>query len=309
MRVPVAIVFLALGALALPRGAAAQVAGDPEIASIRRAYEHGRYRDVLKRAQTRIDGGSLSEADLLELHQLAGAAAFNLRSFSEADRHFAAILRLNPDYSLDPFTYPPATLAQFEKVRRSLARELETIRQERRFAALQRQEQEKQEEERRRRIEGISSVAGAAPADLSFWANFVPFGVGQFQQGRKTLGIVLAAAEGALAISSIAGFLAHASLWECQAYQIDGVQSPTRQFVASSCGIPPDKVDQARVWRTVKYGAGVGFYLLYAYGVADAIVHHPSPGKQETKPAQKSAPTTSLHMGPGEVGASLNFEF
>ena len=80
---------------------------EAEVASIRASFEYGKYAEVLERAGARIDRGDLRDEELAELHRLAGLSAFNLNRLDDASRHFKALLRLEPDHSLDPFVVPP----------------------------------------------------------------------------------------------------------------------------------------------------------------------------------------------------------
>ena len=84
---------------------------DPEVSTLNASYEYGRYAEVLERAGTRIDRGRLSDKDLAELHKLAALSAFNLDRMDDSSRHFRALLRLDPDFNLDPFAVPPPTVA------------------------------------------------------------------------------------------------------------------------------------------------------------------------------------------------------
>ncbi len=103
-----------------------------DLAALSTAYDYGRYAEVLSRAEARMDGVGLDAATLVELHKLAGLSAFNLHRLDEAERHVAALLRLDPDFSLDPFVYPPPAVAFVEKQRRAMAAELEFLREQRR---------------------------------------------------------------------------------------------------------------------------------------------------------------------------------
>ena len=147
--------------------AAAQQAPDPgdeaDLAALQSEFEFGHYREVLERAERRIDRGGLDEASLVQWHKLAGLAAFNLKRTDQAQRHIAALLRLDPDFALDPFVYPPTAVAFVEKQRQALAPELDRIRAERRAqaAAAKRAAEERaalarEAEEQRRQIEEMS---------------------------------------------------------------------------------------------------------------------------------------------------------
>jgi hypothetical protein len=99
-----------------------------DLAAVQSEFEFGHYRDVLERAERRIDRGQVDEASLVQWHKLAGLAAFNLKRTEQAQRHIAALLRIDPDFALDPFVYPPTAVAFVEKQRTALAAELDRIR-------------------------------------------------------------------------------------------------------------------------------------------------------------------------------------
>jgi tetratricopeptide (TPR) repeat protein len=260
----------------LPRAA---VPTDPDVERIRAAYEYGRYADVLERAQERIDRGGLPREGLIELHKYAGLAAFHEGKRSESERHFAALLRLDPDHALDPFAVPPPAIAAFEAVRKELAPQLELIRQQLRLdeERVRREGEARElarraEEERRRRIEEMSRrVTVRTIHQRSFLVNFVPFGAGQFQQGRPVAGWVLASLQGALALTSIVAYLAYDQLLERRSVVVDTISRP---LTLTQEGIPPEKVNQAKAWRVVKYASAGAFYTMYGYGVVDALYHH-----------------------------------
>jgi len=304
--------------LALP--AHAQDAEGAELAAIRSAFEYGQYAEVLERAVARIDRGRLEEATLVELHKLAGLAAFNLGRREEATRHLRALLRLDPDFGLDPFVVPPPAIAFFEEQRRDLSAELAIIRQEKRLRvereraeAAQRERERVQAEERRRRVEELARQVTVRTVERrSFLVNFVPFGAGQFQQGRNSLGVIFAATEGVFAVSSILAFFAYDNLYDEFTLTVEDVQSPTGSAAVTARYIPTDKAAQRDAWRLVKYGSAAGFYAMYALGVADALYHHQDEVVRtgiETLP--DPAPPSGLRIHPlqGGAGAAYSLRF
>jgi hypothetical protein len=294
-----------------------------DLAAVRSEFEFGRYREVLERAERRIDRGGLDEASLIQWHKLAGLAAFNLKRTESAQRHIAALLRLDPDFALDPFVYPPPAVAFVEKQRQALAPELDRIRAERRAqaeaarrAAEERAALARQAEEQRRQIEEMSrQVTVRTVEKRSFLVNFVPFGAGQFQQGRVAAGTGFAIAEALLGITSIVAYFAYGSLIDTRTIPVDNRFPGAAPIVET--GIPANREDEAKVWRALKIGAGLGFYGVWAAGVADAIIHHqdtvvttrvetpPAPPPPQPSPQQGAR----IGPGPGTVGASVTVRF
>ena len=313
--------LLLLCLLALP--ALAQQApadGSEPVAALQSAFEFGNYADVLKRAQARIDQGGLAEDQLVQLHRLAGLSAFNLQSLPEAERHFTALLELSPDYQLDPFAVPPPAMQFFDQVRKKLGPRLDQAR-----AAIKvRQERARQDAEARTRAEAEAQaerhrleeaarrVTVRTVEKRSFWVNFVPFGAGQFQQGRDQVAVSLAVTEGVLAATSIISYFAYDSLFETRT--VPGAPGVTET------GIPQSRQIEARNWRYLKIGASLGFYLVWAGGVADAIYHHQDEVVTTTteqapasEPLPPTRPTADARAGlifvPHGAGAGLTVHF
>ncbi len=324
------MLLLLVGLLA-PGLVLAEEPTDPEVATLRATYEHGRYAEVLERAGTRIDRGRLSEKDLAELHQLAGLSAFNLNRTEDAGRHFRALLRLEPDFNLDPFAVPPPAVTYLDGIREQMSAELDLVRQERRLRVeRERTETERRErervaaEEQRRRAEVLSRQVTVRQVERrSFMVNFVPFGAGQFQQGRTGLGTLFAATQGALAVTSIISYFAYNGLIETKKVTVDDIRGPKEVPVRY---IPTESVTNARTWTQLKWGSAAGFYAVYAAGVVDALVHHrdqvvvdtrietlptsaPPPEPRESTPDAPLRARLNVYPTPGGAGAGFTLAF
>jgi hypothetical protein len=308
--------------LLLATSALAQTAPAPDaptsdrIAPLQSAFEYGNFQDVLSRAEALIDQGHLGEDQLVQLHRLAGLSAFNLQQLPVAERHFTALLLLSPDFQLDPFAVPPPAVRFFEDLRKKLAPQLAEAKaaQQRRVDAERRateertRAQQQAEAERRRLEEAARRVTVRTVEKRNFWLNFVPFGAGQFQQGRDGLAVGLAVSEGALAVTSVISYFAYDALFETRTFpQVPG---------SSETGIPTNRQIEARNWRYLKIGSAIGFYLLWAGGVADAIYHHQDQVVTTTTenapaPPAKVQPTAGaeLMLVPHGAGAGLTVRF
>lgn len=293
-------------------------AADPDFLQLKRGFEFGNFRQVLDGANGRIDRGELTDPELVELHRYGGLAAFNINRQDQAEHHFEALLRLEPEASLDPFSVPPPAIKLFERIRLRLAPELRQIREERRL----RSERLRQDEEERALSQRESALARQRLEELSrrtvqrvdhhaIAPNFLPFGVGQFVEGRNTLGTAFAVSEAVLAVTSIASFWIYqlGILNSNQSYNLPG-NLPPNQITVS--GVPASRSREASFWSSLKTYSGVGFYVVYASGVADALVHY----REETVTTIVQEPTTGLQqprphlfLTPGGGGVSLSARF
>jgi len=306
------LTMLLLVGLLAPGTVLAAESVDPEVSTLNASYEYGRYAEVLERAGTRIDRGRLSDKELAELHKLAALSAFNLNRTEDSARHFRALLRLEPDFNLDPFAVPPPTVAYLDTLRQQMSAELDLVRQERRLRVeRERAETERQRvvaEEQRRRVEALSKQVTVRQVEKrSFLVNFVPFGAGQFQQGRTGLGTFLAATEGVLAVTSVISFFAYDSLFETRDVVVDDIRQPIKLSVRY---IPTKSGPQARAWTWLKWGSAAGFYGVYAAGVADALIHHQDQVTNthiETLSDASPAPSLALRQSPADSSPRLHF--
>jgi hypothetical protein len=312
------------------RAASAQVPPpqeDPEVVSLRTEFEHGKYVDVLQRANSRINRGNLTEPELTELHKLAGLSAFYLKKMPQAENHLVAVIQLDPDYSLDPFLVAPSAIRYFEKLRSDHSGELEAIREQRRLRAerLRREAEDRdrarrEAEEQRRRIEQLSNRVTVERVETrSYVVNFLPFGAGQFQQGRTKLGVIFAATEGVLAVTSIIAYFAYSAEITDRTTTLNGFVGNTGSYSFTEHGIPIARWRHANAWRIVKYSAGGGFWLTYAIGVVDALVHHKDqvvtrtgvepPVEPTPAPPPQERPKARLIPAPAGVGAGVSLTF
>ncbi len=343
------LLLLALLALlgAAPPGPLESAAVDPQLSQVRNDYEFGKYEAAVTEARARIlrekAAPTPNPALLVELHKYAGVAAYTLGRTAQAEAHLLALLQLDPDYALDPFVFPPPSVNFLEKLKRDNARILDSIREARKErlnrerkeaegqAAVARERKLRDQEEQRRRVDQLTRVTTVKTVERhSYLVNFIPFGAGQFQQGRPNSGVLFAAFEGLLAATSIASYLALQGMIIDQSVTVDDrFGTPDRTYPIR--GIPKVRESEANRWRIAKLTSGIGFYGLYAYGVVDALLHHQDVVEVGTEvekasaspappPAEASAPVSARGLvgsGPepflfparGGMGAGVTLRF
>jgi hypothetical protein len=176
-----------------------------------------------------LDLSTLSQADLAQAHRLRGLAAFFANDPDLADRELYAWLQLDLDARLDPAVTPPEAISFFEGVRARHDAELRAMRPKvaRHYASL----------------------------------NLLP-PWGQFQNGDRTKGWIIAGAGAALLTADIGSYalLRH---W-CSSADL-------------TCDNNGDRRGDARTMRTVNLVAGGALAALYVYGVVDGFVGYHAP--------------------------------
>jgi tetratricopeptide (TPR) repeat protein len=318
-------VLIALFAFA---AAGQAVVPERELEIVKQNFNVGNYKEALSRAVSAMEVSNFNDAQRAELHKFAGLSAFNLGDVHAAEKHFLALLQLNPDYVLDPFAYPPPSIRLFEEVKKNNAAMLNLVRQQ---IAL-REEQARREfaekekakalaDEQRRRLEEQGKQATVKTIEKrSFLVNFVPFGAGQFQQGRNGLGATFAAAEAALGLTSLVAYIVIGRLFEDVTYTWNDRLTPDGTFSVTVRRIPEALRNSAYAWTVTKLVSGGGFYLAWAIGVFEALWHH----KDEvvtteikrldettplTTPPKSDAPRLFVFPTNGGFGAGLTLRF
>lgn len=297
---------LRLLAIAMLIGSAAfaQTSPERELELAKAMFDAGKYAETVSLVRKALSITNFTDPQRVELHRMAGLASFNLGDTNAAKESFVSLLRLNPDYVLDPFVAPPPAIRLFEQVRKDNADELALVRQLLQVRAEQQrraaEEKKKQDEERAtRRIVTIER--------RPMWMNFLPFGAGQFRQDRTEWGIVFAISQGLTAITSIVAYWAIEGLKEEKVDTLTDRLTPNGTFPLTRRGIPASAVGQRDAWRIVKWSSGGAFYLAYALGVVEAVINHTGDRVKETR----ETPTTRLQITPlpggAYAGITINF--
>ena len=307
--------------LCVAAAARSQVSADREIDLCRQAYDLGKFGDALKRAQAAVELPAVTPEQQVVLHEVAGLSAFNLGDQKAAKSHFLELLKLDPDHELDPFAVAPVAIKAFEQVRKDNAQTVDLARQAR---ALERerarrekeakaQAAREEEEERRRREELGRTQTIRTVEKRPLWVNFVPFGAGQFQQGRTGWGVTYALSEGLMALASVVAYFVIGSLFEQRTYVYRDRLTPEGAPIpsATSWGIPPVLMERYQIWTVLKYSTGIAFYALWAVGAGDALWHHTPEVVTETRKRLAEPPKTSLQLFPlpGGLGAGFTLVF
>lgn len=299
----------------------AQIVPEREVEIIQSLYDTGKYAEAARRATESLGVANFSDGQRVKLHEIAGLSAFNLGDVKGAQAAFLQLLRINPDYILDPFAVPPPAIRVFDQVRRENGDALNLVRQqialraeqEKREAA-ERERLKKEQDERKRRMDLINNEIVVRTVERnSMLVNFIPFGAGQFQQGRVGWGVGFAVTEGVMAVLSIVSFFAIESLY---------VETPvtfTNVLTADGSGtqvvkirnIPRTRQTERDVWTGLKYGTGIAFYALWALGIGDAVWHHQDETITEKRESLPPPPTARLRIFPtnGGLGAGVTIGF
>jgi hypothetical protein len=149
---------------------------------------------------------------VLESRKYLAASLLFLGKREESRAQFRLLLAQEPNYTLDPLAFPTEVVTLFDTVKAQLQAQLEQLRAEqqrrREEEQLVAQERVRKERENLERLFRLAQESETRTQN-SRWIATIPFGVGQFQNGHKALGVALAVLEGLSAGASVATFVGH----------------------------------------------------------------------------------------------------
>ena len=247
-----------MAAFALP--VAADELSDFEAA--RRNYDKQSYAKAARGLESLV-GGVIPRARnpvvRLEARKYLGATYLFLGKDGDAREQFRLLLEEDPDYDIDPVAFPEAVVETFQEVQAEVTVEL--AQKEALDAARQQRERASELEEliqQQQRIQALEELAATETTEKlnSRWIAALPWGIGQFQNENRKLGIMFAVTESAFLAASIATFIGHNSLRD---------ENPAPSEIARA-----QRVEKAlRIGNWVSVGALVSFYIA---GVIEAEV-------------------------------------
>ena len=224
----------------------------------RRSYDRQSYSKAARGFESLV-GGAVPRARnpvvRLEARKYLGATYLFLGKEPEAREQFQRLLEEDPDYDIDPVAFPEAVVQTFQEVQaqaleqRAAQDNLEAARQKREKAGELEELIEQQQ-----RIVTLEELASTQVIEKrnSRWIAALPFGIGQFQNENRKLGIMFAVTESAFLAASIATFIGHNSLRD---------ENPS-----------PEELDRAqRVERALRIGNWVSVGSLLSFYVAGVI--------------------------------------
>ncbi len=295
------LVVVLMAAFALP--AAADELSDFEAA--RRNYDKQSYTKAAKGLESLV-GGVVPRARnpvvRLEARKYLGATYLFLGKKDAAREQFRLLLEEDPDYDIDPVAFPEAVVQTFQEVQKKV--KAENARKSALEAARRKRERADELDElisQQQRIRMLEELAATETVEKvnSRWIAALPFGIGQFQNEDRKLGIMFAVTESALLAASIATFIGHNSLRD---------ENPAPSEIERA-----RRVEKAlRIGNWVSVGALLSFYVA---GVVEAEVRFKpvirTTRKRELPEATESPRTTGpqIRLELGLTGGKVRLDF
>ena len=237
----------------------------------RATFEYGDYPQASKLLSALLEAGRFESIQMRgEAYRLLGLSLFYQGRKGESYKAFLEYLYINPDAELDPFYVPPAAVAFFDQVKKEAEPRLAPLREEKRaeldaqkrLAAEESERRRQRElEEERKRLAQIAPSVERRVVQREFWVTMMPFGIGQFQNGDRKLGIFFATSQLVTGAASAGSALLIEQLRDNATGRFDNGGSGVTQYRA------------AQRLNIVKWvGAGL-FYALWAGGAIHAAIN------------------------------------
>ena len=186
--------------------------------SARRNYDKQNYAKAARGLESLVGGAvprAINPVVRLEARKYLGATYLFLGKKDAAREQFRSLLEEDPDYDIDPVAFPEAVVQTFQEVQEKVA--VERARKDALAAARRERERTNEVEDlirQQQRIQVLEELAAAETVEKvnSRWIAALPWGIGQFQNQDRKLGIMFAVTEAAFMAASIATFIGHNSL-------------------------------------------------------------------------------------------------
>jgi len=266
-----AVLLLLLAQALAPAGEKEPPSAVEAMNRARVTFEYGDYAQASKLLSQLVETARFESATLrAEAYRLLGLSLFYQGRKGEAYSAFREYLYLDPDAELDPFYVPPAAVSFFNQVKKDEEPRLAPLRAQKRaeqeaqkkVAAEEAEKRRQQEmEETRKRLLTLQPNIERRVVQHEFWVTMMPFGIGQFQNGDRTVGIALATSELVAAAASGGSALLIEQLRDKQTGRFSAQGTPSPYLTAQRLDV-------------VKWTSAAIFYALWLGGAIHAAVHY-----------------------------------
>ena len=184
------------------------------------------------------------QEDVWEAYVLLGAAAYQLGNRPRAVDEFQKALGIDAERTITTNTHRAEVVQLFEDTKEKFKERL-ILESER-----------KRQAEQKKRIQDYLDTIGVYETN-SFGVNFIPFGVGQFQNKQPRKGYLFLGGQVLTGGTSLVTFIYLAG-----------------KYGLSSSQVPLQDGPRVRRLQQLEIGAGVGFFAIYAWSVVDAMINY-----------------------------------
>lgn len=176
------------------------------------AYDSGDYDTAISRFEKLLtrEPPITNTALLVEIHKYLGASYMFKKDKEKARMHFTLLLKLEPNYELDPVLFPVEVLDEFLLVKNEMKEEIKRLEEEKKAKLVELEKKRKELREKWLKVvEWMNNpvyVKETIRKNNLFLA-FIPFGVGQFQNEQIVKGWLFFSFETLLLLSTVTTYI------------------------------------------------------------------------------------------------------
>jgi hypothetical protein len=259
-----------------------------------------------------------SEAEAVQAHRMLGVAHLFENQPDEARREFRKLLELRPDYRFDPLIDAPRVVEFFNNVIKEESAEIAAL-----DAARKKRDQDLAAQRQREADARCAALVREVPVIKNAYAiNFLPFGVGQFQNRQRGKGWAFLGVEAGLGAVSVGALVTNFAVFGLNPRRRCLDPMTANNTVPRPCNnIDHSEEDLSRNLVRLQVASGALFFAVAAWGIIDAVRNYratvpldpePSSGPGATfrkSPAPRPAPRPSARVGGHPAGLGLEWTF
>ena len=274
------------------------------------AYDRGEFARAVEIVQPLLypEMHLQTEGQIVLAHRILGVSYLFEKDQASATHEFRKLLQLVPDYRFDPLLDPPEVVDFFNSVLKGYEAELGDL-EARRKAMEQARQRDKEECDK---VRAGPTVIEKRVGRNSFTLNFIPFGVGQFQNGHRKKGWAFLLSESVLGAVSIGAFATNLAVFGFRP------QRPC-SYDPGSAACPANAIDhrdenRSRFLTKVQIASGAMFFAAAIWGVIDSIYFfEPETQLTLTDSPKRSTTAGTVRLSPAvmdrAIGPGLSFRF
>lgn len=204
--------LLALAFLCLePRSGGADP--HPNLIQARREFMNQNHDRVIELIKSLLEPRSVlaSEEEEAEAYEMLGISYWWLNDLKAAEASFLVLLSIKPEKKLNPAIHPAGVVKFFNAIREALEQIPQEIRtrQTEEIEICRKQLARTREEFRKIRETAVETTIIQRP----LWLSFIPFGVGQFNNGHTAKGWTFFSIETALLLANMTSYILAETSW------------------------------------------------------------------------------------------------
>lgn len=237
-----------------------------------------------------------SEAEVVQAHRMLGVAHLFENRPDEARREFRKLLELRPDYRFDPLIDPPRVVEFLNGVIKEEASEIAALDAARKKRDLDVATQRQRDTDAR-----CAALVREVPVIKNAYAiNFMPFGVGQFQNRQRGKGWAFLGVEAGLGAVSVGALVTNFAVFGLNPRRrcLDPMTSDNTTVARPCENIDHSEEDLSRNLVRLQVVSGAVFFAVAAWGIIDAVRNFRATVPLDPEPSTEPGATSRKSPNP-----------